>query len=76
MKVKVKTGAVRDFFASHICPQSTRAYMGHGEFLFVRRLRTKSHMWATRHGEFLFVRRLRAKSHMWATRPAAAVGAG
>jgi len=47
-KVKVKTHAVREFLASHICPQRTRAYMGHGSFFSVRRENSQTNMWATR----------------------------
>jgi len=40
---------VRGFLASHICPQRTRAYMGHGLFIFVRESRVKT-VWPRVHG--------------------------
>ena len=45
--MKSQTRAGRGFIASHICPQRTRAYMGHGCFFFARS-KIKTDMWATR----------------------------
>ena len=39
--MKSQTRAGRGFIASHICPQRTRAYMGHGCFFFARRVSSR-----------------------------------